>query len=237
MPVYRLREDLVFPPPDLAEENGLLAIGGDLSPARLLLAYSMGIFPWYNDVDPLLWWSPDPRCVLFPKDLHISRSLTKILRQKRFQVTFNRAFGEVITACSRVKRKEGEGTWITLEMLEAYQRLHRLGYAHSIEAWQDKQLVGGLYGVSLGRFFFGESMFHRASNASKVAFVTLVKTLQQQKFLLIDCQMPSQNLQSLGAVNLPRQTFLTLLQQGGLIPSARPARGVFPVEPSQFSAA
>jgi leucyl/phenylalanyl-tRNA---protein transferase len=237
MPVYRLREELVFPPPEFAEDNGLLAIGGDLSPARLLLAYSMGIFPWYNEEDPLLWWSPDPRCVLFPKDLHVSRSLAKVLRQERFKVTFNQAFGEVITACSQVKRKDGVGTWITLEMLEAYQRLHRLGCAHSIEAWQDGQLVGGLYGVGLGRFFFGESMFHRVSNASKVAFVTLVGTLAQRKFLLIDCQMPSQNLQTLGATNISRQRFLELLQKGGLIPSSHPDRGVFPLEPSRFTAA
>lgn len=237
MPVYRLLDELVFPPPELAEDNGLLAVGGDLSSARLLLAYSMGIFPWFNDADPLLWWSPDPRCVLFPHQLHVSRRLARTLRQAPFKVTFNQAFGEVITACSRISRRQDEGTWITLEMLEAYQRLHRLGYAHSIEAWQHGQLVGGLYGVSLGRFFFGESMFHRVSQASKVAFVTLVRTLQQQNFLLIDCQLPSHHLHTLGARNIPRKTFLDLLPRGGLQPSAHPARGVFPLEPASFSAA
>jgi leucyl/phenylalanyl-tRNA---protein transferase len=237
MPVYRLREELVFPPPELGTENGLLAVGGDLSPARLLLAYSMGIFPWFSDNDPLLWWSPDPRCVLFPQELRVSRSLNKLLRQERFSVTFNQTFGEVIKACSSVKRKLGEGTWITSEMLEAYQRLHRLGYAHSIEAWQDGQLAGGLYGVSLGRFFFGESMFHRVSNASKVAFVTLVRTLQQRKFILVDCQMPSQNLQTLGARNISRKEFLTLLQKGALFPSAHPERSIFPIEPDKIIAA
>lgn len=237
MPVYRLRDDLVFPPPELAEVNGLLAVGGDLSPARLLLAYSMGIFPWFNDDDPLLWWSPDPRCVMFPEELHVSRSLTKLLRQQRFLVTIDQAFGEVITACSQVKRKQGEGTWITLEMLEAYQRLHRLGYAHSIETWCDGQLVGGIYGVSLGRCFFGESMFHRASNASKVAFVTLVHTLQQQKFLMVDCQMPSGHLHSLGARDISRQQFLTSLRQGGVSPSAHPDKGLFPLKPLCVTAA
>jgi leucyl/phenylalanyl-tRNA--protein transferase len=237
MPVYRLRDELVFPPPELGEESGLLAVGGDLSPARLLLAYSMGIFPWFSDNDPLLWWSPDPRCVLFPHELHVSRSLNKLLRQERFSVTFNQAFGEVIAACSKVDRKQGEGTWITPDMLMAYQLLHRLGYAHSIEAWRDGQLAGGLYGVGLGRFFFGESMFHRVSNASKVAFVTLISTLQQRKFLLIDCQMPSQALFTLGARNIPRSEFLALLRQGALLPSPHPERSDFPVEPGKIIAA
>jgi leucyl/phenylalanyl-tRNA---protein transferase len=237
MSVYRLRDELVFPPPELGEENGLLAIGGDLSPARLLLAYSMGIFPWFGDSDPLLWWSPDPRCVLFPQELHVSRSLNKLLHQARFSVTFNQAFGEVIAACSSVERKQGEGTWITREMKEAYHLLHRLGYAHSIEAWRDGQLVGGLYGVSLGRFFFGESMFHRVSNASKVAFVSLIRTLQQRKFLLIDCQMPSQNLSTLGARNIPRTEFFALLHQGALFPSTHPERSDFPVGPARIIAA
>jgi leucyl/phenylalanyl-tRNA--protein transferase len=237
MPVYRLRDELVFPPPELGEESGLLAVGGDLSPARLLLAYSMGIFPWFSDNDPLLWWSPDPRCVLFPHELHVSRSLNKLLRQERFAVTFNQAFGEVIAACSKVDRKQGEGTWITPDMLMAYQLLHRLGYAHSIEAWRDGQLAGGLYGVGLGRFFFGESMFHRVSNASKVAFVTLISTLQQRKFLLIDCQMPSQTLFTLGARNIPRSEFLALLRQGALLPSPHPERSDFPVEPGKIIAA
>jgi len=237
MPVYRLVEQLVFPPPELAEPNGLLAVGGDLSPQRLLLGYSMGIFPWFNDEDPLLWWSPDPRCVLFPKDLHISGSLAKRLRQQRYRVTFNRAFGEVIAACGQLRREQSEGTWITLEMLEAYQRLHRLGFAHSVETWLEGRLVGGLYGVSLGRFFFGESMFHRASDASKVAFATLVRSLERHGFVLIDCQLPSSHLQSLGAVSLSRGEFLKHLKLGGLSPSLHPQPGFFPEEPLSITAA
>jgi len=237
MPVYRLVEERVFPPPELAESNGLLAVGGDLSPERLLLAYSMGIFPWFNDGDPLLWWSPDPRCVLFPDDLHVSRRLAKRLQRGEFRISFNQAFGEVVTACAGIRRDSGDGTWITMEMLEAYQRLHRLGYAHSVETWQDGELVGGLYGVSIDRFFFGESMFHRVTDASKAAFATLVRTLRQRRFLLVDCQLPTPHLHSLGARDVSRATFLKLLRQGGLNPSSHPLKPQFPEQPATGSAA
>lgn len=237
MPVYRLVEELVFPPPGLAEPNGLLAVGGDLSTPRLLLAYSMGIFPWFNDDDPLLWWSPDPRCVLFPENLHLSRSLGKTLRRGTYRVTFDKAFGEVISACAQVRRDQGEETWITLEMLEAYQRLRRQGYAHSVECWRDEALVGGLYGVCLGRFFFGESMFHRHPDASKVAFAALARSLSEKKFLAIDCQLPTAHLQSLGAKIISRQEFLDLLAKGGLQPSPHPQRGLFPAVPMAIEAA
>lgn len=231
MPVYRLVEDLVFPPPHLAEPSGLLAVGGDLSVERLLLAYSMGVFPWFNDDDPLLWWSPDPRCVLYLDEMHVSRSLAKTIRRGSFQVSFNKAFGEVISACAGVRLDSGEGTWITLEMLEAYQRLHRLGYAHSVECWQDGTLAGGLYGVCLGRFFFGESMFSRQRDASKVAVTALVQSLKAKNFLLIDCQLPNPHLHSIGARDIPRKDFLEILGQGGLRPSTRPEPGLFPTVP------
>lgn len=231
MTVYRLVDQPVFPPPELAEPNGLLAVGGDLSPERLLLGYTMGIFPWFGEDDPFLWWSPDPRCVLFPKDLHVSRSLEKFLRRTDYVVTFDRAFGEVIAQCGRLRQEAGEGTWITPEMLQAYQRLFRLGYAHSIECWSGERLVGGLYGVAMGRFFFGESMFHLAPNASKVAFVTLVRTLAAQRFLLIDCQLPTPHLKSLGAREVSRRQFLALLQKGRLLPTTHPDKGQFPKLP------
>ncbi len=231
MPVYRLGDALVFPPPQLAEENGLLAVGGDLSSERLLLAYSMGIFPWFNEGDPLLWWSPDPRCVLFPGELHVSRSLVKTLRRGRFRVSFDRAFDQVVGFCAELRRRSPDGTWITPEMQEAYGRLHHLGYAHSVEAWHEGELAGGLYGICLGRFFFGESMFSRQRDASKVAFVTLVRSLQAANFLLVDCQLPTPHLHSLGARDLDRARFLHLLDLGGLRVSPHPEPGFFPAEP------
>jgi leucyl/phenylalanyl-tRNA---protein transferase len=214
MPVFSLSDKLAFPPPHLATQEGLLAVGGDLSPGRLILAYKNGIFPWYNPGEPILWWSPDPRLVLFPKELHISRSLRRLLRKNRFQVTFNTRFREVIAACAKTKRPMGEGTWITSEMESAYIRLNDLGYAHSVEAWRDGRLVGGLYGLALGRTFFGESMFTEVSNASKIAFVTLVKRLEALKFNLIDCQVYTQHLVSLGAREIPRKEFLKRIQAG-----------------------
>ncbi|TYO97091.1 leucyl/phenylalanyl-tRNA--protein transferase [Geothermobacter ehrlichii] len=231
MPVYRLGDALVFPPPHLAEANGLLAVGGDLASERLLLAYSMGIFPWFNEGDPLLWWSPDPRCVLFPGELHVSRSLAKTLRRGRYRISFDQAFDQVVELCAGLRRRSQEGTWITPQMQEAYGRLHRLGYAHSVEAWHEGELAGGLYGICLGRFFFGESMFSRRRDASKVAFVTLVRSLQAANFLLIDCQLPSPHLHSLGARDLDRERFLHLLDLGGLRVSPRPEPGFFPSEP------
>lgn len=224
MPVFRLTDELIFPPPSLAEPDGLLAVGGDLTPERLLLAYSMGIFPWFNDGDPPLWWSPDPRCVLNPKGVKISRSLAKVLRKGVFDVTFDKAFGQVISACASLRRKTGEGTWITPKMEEAYLRLFALGYAHSVECWCDGALAGGLYGVSLGRCFFGESMFHRVRDASKVAFVALSRETERQGYELIDCQITNPHLISLGAEEIPRGTFLKRLAEGvGLAFSQEPS--------------
>jgi len=226
VPVYQLIEQPVFPPPELAEPGGLLAVGGDLETPRLLLAYSMGIFPWFNADDPILWWSPDPRCILEPSALKVSRSLAKVLRRQLFQVTFDRAFSEVIGACAEL-RQGREGTWITPEMHHAYCRLHHLGYAHSVEVWQGRALVGGLYGVCLGRCFFGESMFHRVANASKVAFAHLSEHLGQRRFELIDCQLPTPHLASLGAETIPRDEFLRRLRRGGVVPSTMPPPGAF----------
>lgn len=214
MPVFSLSHKLAFPPVHLATEEGLLAVGGDLRPERLLLAYKNGIFPWFNPGEPILWWSPDPRLVLFPKELHISRSLGRVLRKERFQVTFNTRFRQVITACAHATRPTGEGTWITAEMEDAYCCLNDLGYAHSVETWLDGKLVGGLYGIALGRCFFGESMFTETSNASKVAFVTLVKRLEALNFEIIDCQVHTQHLVSLGAREIPRKMFIRHIQKG-----------------------
>ena len=194
MPVYRLSKDLVFPSPSLADPGGLLAVGGDLSTERLLLAYKNGIFPWYSAKHPILWWAPDPRLVLYLKDLRISRSLTKTIRKAAFQVSFDTQFSSIISACANHRGRERESTWITDEMKAAYIRLHDLGYAHSVECWHNHQLVGGLYGVSLGRAFFGESMFSLMSNASKVALVYLRDFLQHKHFNLIDCQLPTPHL-------------------------------------------
>ncbi len=231
MPVFQLIKQLAFPPADLADPDGLLAVGGDLSAPRLLLAYSMGIFPWFSDGDPILWWSPDPRCILEPSKVHVSGSLAKVLRQRRFTVTFNRAFAEVVEGCAEVRRGRGEGTWITEGMKEAYVELHRLGFAHSVESWEGDLLVGGVYGVAMGRCFFGESMFHRRTDASKVAFVTLARTLDARGFSLIDGQLPTPHLQSLGARSIRREEFLERLRRGGVVPSVRPAPADFPDAP------
>lgn len=229
MPVYYLIDQYVSPPPDHAENEGLLAVGGDLSPERLLLAYSSGIFPWFNEGDPICWWCPDPRCILELHQLRVSQSMTRLLRKGGFEVTYDRAFREVISSCAQIRRKEGGGTWITDEMLEAYCRLHELGYAHSVECWREGALAGGLYGVCMGMCFFGESMFSRESNASKVAFITLVRQLKKMNFELIDCQMPSSHLISLGAREISREEFLLRLRKGGVVPSVRPEPGNFPV--------
>jgi leucyl/phenylalanyl-tRNA--protein transferase len=211
---------LRFPDVNLAltEPDGLLAIGGDLSAERLVAAYRRGIFPWYNAGQPILWWAPDPRMVLFPDRLKVSRSLGKTLRKQTFSVTLDTAFAEVIEACSAPRRQPGKkdaepGTWITQEMKLAYQRLHQLGLAHSVESWSQGELVGGLYGVALGRVFFGESMFTRQTDASKVAFVTLVQQLARWDFAVIDCQIYSQHLESLGAENISRKVFCDLLDR------------------------
>jgi leucyl/phenylalanyl-tRNA--protein transferase len=212
MPVYLLSDEITFPPPHLAEKDGLLAVGGDLSQKRLLLAYKMGIFPWYSDGDPILWWSPDPRLVLFPEQLNLSKSLKKILNKKIFRITMDEAFREVITACAHIRQNQGEGTWIGSDMIEAYCRLHEAGFAHSVESWQDGKLCGGLYGVSLGGSFFGESMFAHISNASKVALVFLARHLKQLSFDMIDCQVRTEHMVRMGAVEVPRQRFLLRLE-------------------------
>lgn len=213
MPIFRLTEELIFPPVHYAEPDGLLAVGGDLSPERLLLAYRMGIFPWYSEGTPILWWSPHPRLVLFPPELRISKSLFRVVKKGLFTVTFDQAFGEVMKRCASVRRSYGEGTWIMPEMVEAYCRLHRLGYAHSVESWFEGELVGGLYGVALGRAFFGESMFAQKTDASKVALVHLVRLLSHWGFDLIDCQVATSHLMSLGAREIPRGEFLRLLSK------------------------
>lgn len=213
MPVFKLTEDLLFPPPELAEEDGLLAVGGDLCKERLLLAYSRGIFPWFSDDSPILWWSPDPRLVLFPPEIRIARSLRQTIRKGVYRTTFDTAFQQVIRGCAGVKRKDDAGTWITEEMIAAYCRLHEAGFAHSVESWFGEELAGGLYGVALGGAFFGESMFSRRSDASKVAFVKLVEFLTEKKFLLVDCQMTTSHLVSLGAREISRAAFLAILEK------------------------
>ena len=203
-----------FPPVSraLLEPEGLLAIGGCLSSERLLKAYQHGAFPWYNAGEPILWWSPDPRSVIFPEQLRVSHSLAKTLRKQCFSVTFDRCFDDVVNACSK-SRKDQQGSWITPDIKRAYGRLHRLGAAHSVEAWQNETLVGGLYGVAIGQVFFGESMFHHQTDASKVAFVTLVERLKSCGYRLIDCQVHSKHLASLGAEMIPRPEFIRLLRQ------------------------
>ncbi|MEN8256817.1 MAG: leucyl/phenylalanyl-tRNA--protein transferase [Thermodesulfobacteriota bacterium] len=209
--IFKLSEELLFPPPMLARDDGLLAVGGDLSVERLLLAYSLGIFPWYSEGDPLLWWSPDPRLVLVPSEFHCSRRLSRTLRQGVFRVTFDQAFSQVIEGCA-APRPGHDGTWIVPEMQEAYIRLHEEGWAHSVECWQGDKLVGGLYGVSLGGFFFGESMFSEMANSSKVALASLAGQLEAWGFDLIDCQMHTSHLVRLGAREISGQEFSRLLQ-------------------------
>ncbi|HEY8330098.1 MAG TPA: leucyl/phenylalanyl-tRNA--protein transferase [Pseudomonas sp.] len=208
------RDSLKFPPLEqaLREPDGLLAAGGDLSPERLISAYRHGCFPWFQEGQPILWWSPDPRMVLFPAELHVSHSLRKLMRQGRFEVSFDRDFPAVIRACA-APRSYADGTWITRAMQAAYLELHRRGIAHSVEVWQEDQLVGGLYGLALGRLFFGESMFSRTDNASKIGFVTLVEQLRECGYVLIDCQMHTQHLSSFGAREIPRADFAGYLER------------------------
>lgn len=207
--IFRLDERLIFPDPSFAEEDGLLAIGGDLSSRRLLLAYRNGIFPWYNESTPILWYSPHERFVLFPSELKISKSMRQVLQSDRFVVTYDQCFDRVIEACSSAERKGQDGTWITPEMKEAYIALHREGYAHSVEVWQGDELAGGLYGVKIGRVFCGESMFSRVSNASKVALVSLC---QSEKYELIDCQVYTSHLESMGARMITREEYTGILK-------------------------
>ncbi|NOQ46387.1 MAG: leucyl/phenylalanyl-tRNA--protein transferase [Desulfobulbaceae bacterium] len=211
MPVFQLTKDILFPPTDLAEPNGLLAVGGDLSPERPIIAYRQGIFPWYNEGEPILWWSPAPRLVLFPDKFHLPRRLARTIKNGRFKITADRAFPEVITGCAATPRKEGEGTWITREMQEAYCRLHELGFAHSVECWHNKKLVGGLYGICLDQVFFGESMFTRMSDGSKIALATLVNHALTTGIKLIDCQMTTRHLLRFGAREISGKRFQQLL--------------------------
>lgn len=208
MTVFRLPDAHVFPDPMLADPDGLLAVGGDLDPARVLLAYRSGIFPWYSEGQPLLWWSPDPRMVLRTSELRVRRSLAKVIRQQRFTITLDEAFDDVVEACAAVPRPGQQGTWITPDMRAAYTTLHHQGHAHSVEAWLDGRLVGGLYGVAVGRLFCGESMFAHVSDASKVAFATLVAQLERWGFPLVDCQVHTDHLENFGATEVPRRVFL-----------------------------
>lgn len=212
MPVFELSDDLIFPPVDLAEPDGLLAYGGDLTTERLLLAYSEGIFPWYDE-PPILWWSPDPRFVLFPEELKISNSMKQVLKKGTFTITMNKDFPGVIAGCRKVPRAGQDGTWITPEVEAAYIALHRAGYAHSVECWQDNKLVGGFYGIQLGYNFFGESMFSLVSNASKAAFITFVTYAMEKGLTMIDCQVYSAHLASLGARMIPREEFLSIIKK------------------------
>ena len=215
-------EDLRFPPVEQASPEGLLAVGGDLRPERLLVAYRQGIFPWYNDSQPILWWSPDPRAVLFPARLHVSRSLQRTIRRGLFTVTLDTCFREVMTGCAgpRPQHPDG-GTWITPAMIDAYMRLHELGHAHSVEAWREGQLVGGLYGVALGAAFFGESMFTRVPDASKVALVSLVRQLEAWGFRIFDCQQSSPHVMRFGAEEIPRRDFIAHLSEAVNLPDRR----------------
>lgn len=215
MPLFALDESLKFPPVHLAEPDGLLALGGDLSPERLLLAYKSGIFPWYEGND-ILWWCPDPRFVLFPDELKINKALKPLLKRNEFDFTINKAFKEVINHCKEIKRPGQDGTWITDEVENAYFKLHELGYAHSAEVWKDDQLVGGLYGIRLGKVFFGESMFSKVSHASRYAFTRYVQFLKDENVELIDCQVYTEYLETFGARMINREDFVNQLND--LIP-------------------
>ncbi|MBN2345600.1 MAG: leucyl/phenylalanyl-tRNA--protein transferase [Candidatus Aminicenantes bacterium] len=213
MPILWLGETRDFPPAERARRDGLLAVGGGLEPRRLLRAYGRGIFPWYEEGQPILWWSPAPRFVLFPAEFHAGSTLKKVLRRGDFRFRFDHAFGAVVECCAR-PRPGQPGTWITPDMRAAYLRLHRLGYAHSLEAWIGGDLAGGVYGVVLGNCFFAESMFHCANNASKAALAVLAATLHRMEFVLIDCQVPTPHLAAWGARSIPRRRYLELVRQG-----------------------
>ena len=219
MPIHLLDHTLQFPNVDQSEPYGLLAVGGDLSPQRLILAYKLGIFPWFSQGEPLQWWSPDPRFVLYPDDLKVSKSMRPYFNQKKFRVTFDQCFKDVIEACSTSPRGEQYGTWITTEMIQAYCVLHELGIAHSVEVWRGESLVGGLYGIALGKCFFGESMFSFESNASKFGFISLVRRLKELGYLLIDCQQETEHLGSLGAKSIPRDRFVEILESNASEPT------------------
>ncbi|MEN2413978.1 leucyl/phenylalanyl-tRNA--protein transferase [Flavobacterium mesophilum] len=212
--MYYLLKDLFFPPVSEADEEGILAVGGDLNPERLKLAYKSGIFPWFNEGEPILWWAPDPRMVLFFDELAISKSMHKILKKKMFKVTYNKNFRDVISNCQQIKREGQDGTWISDEMIEAYCKLNEEGFAKSVEVWQDDVLVGGLYGIDLGKgtIFCGESMFSKVSNASKTAFIALALYLQKENYKLLDCQVYNPHLESLGCREIDREEFMSILK-------------------------
>ncbi|BFM43512.1 leucyl/phenylalanyl-tRNA--protein transferase [Flavobacterium sp. CFS9] len=211
--MYYVFNDLFFPPVSEADEEGILAIGGDLDPERLKLAYQSGIFPWFNEGEPILWWSPDPRMVLFLDELIVSKSMRNVLNRKQFKVTFNKSFREVISNCQKIKREGQDGTWISNEMIDAYCKLNEQGIAKSVEVWQDDVLVGGLYGIDLGHVFCGESMFSKVSNASKVAFIALVNYLKEGNYKLLDCQVYNSHLESLGCREIDREEFIAILKK------------------------
>lgn len=210
--MYYVFKDLFFPPVSEADEEGILAIGGDLNPERLKLAYKSGVFPWFNEGEPVLWWSPDPRMVLFPDELIVSKSMRNVLNRKQFKVTFNQNFKEVISNCQNIKREGQNGTWISNEMIDAYCQLHKEGIAKSVEVWQDEVLVGGLYGIDLGHVFCGESMFSKVSNASKTGFIALINYLKENDYKLLDCQVYNPHLESLGCREIDREEFMDILE-------------------------
>lgn len=210
--IYFLDSELYFPPVEQANSEGLLAVGGDLSPERLLLAYKTGIFPWFNEDSLILWWSPDPRMVLYPKEVRISKSMRKVIRDGNFEISINSCFENVVEQCATINRAGQQGTWITSEMKEAYKLLYKKGIAKSYEVWEHGELVGGLYGVDLGNVFCGESMFSKKSNASKFAFIQLAKDLEEKRYRFIDCQLYTDHLASLGAQEIPRETFIEQLK-------------------------
>jgi leucyl/phenylalanyl-tRNA---protein transferase len=211
--MFLLTNELVFPPVEMANEDGLLAIGGDLSIERLLLAYQQGIFPWYNEDEPICWWSPDPRFVLYPAQLKVSKSMKAVLSSNKFRFSVNEAFKDVIAACKSIPRKGQDGTWISAEVQKAYIRLHENGFAHSAETWMNGKLVGGLYGIRLGNIFFGESMFSIEKNASKSAFINYVELLKKENIQLIDCQVYTRHLESLGARMISRKLFSRIIAE------------------------
>ncbi|MEZ5082444.1 MAG: leucyl/phenylalanyl-tRNA--protein transferase [Bacteroidales bacterium] len=219
MPVYHLLDDLIFPHPSLADPSGLLAVGGDLSVDRLLLAYANGIFPWYSEKDPIMWWSPDPRTILFPHKLKVAKSYRQTLRNKEYEIKFDEDFESIIKECAQTQRPGQPGTWITSDMIKAYAELHNQGYAHSVEVYMDHKLVGGLYGVSIGAAFFGESMFYKVRDASKIALWHLVEKIKEWDFKFIDAQMDTDHIKRLGAENIPRESFLNLLNEALKFPT------------------
>ncbi len=233
MPIYALPDEHIFPDPELADPTGLIAVGGDLHPSRLLRGYSLGIFPWYSEGQPILWHSPDPRFVLPLEELHVGRTLRQTLKKRPYELTVDSAFSDVIAACADTPRPGQDGTWITDEMEQAYNHLHGLGFAHSVEAWLDGDLVGGLYGVSLGRAFFGESMFAHSSDASKIAFVALVAQLRRWDFALLDSQVHTDHLERFGAREIPRADYLVRLRQALSAPT-RQGRWTWDADPYEI---